>query len=277
MRQPVITLLTDFGLHDTYVGAMKGAILNVNPEAVIVDLTHQVRPQAVEEGAFLLSTVIPVFPRGTIHVAVVDPGVGTERRALVIQTADATFVGPDNGLLSASLPDWARPAPASSGPTRIRLPAEVQAVQISNRRYFRPQVSATFHGRDIFAPVAAHLSLGVPLPEFGEPVDEILAFPAWRACLEEPGLMVGRVLYIDRFGNVITTVRETDLPGRQVWVQIASHHFAGLQRSYQDGPEFVVYIGSSGYLEIGRRNGNAAASLGIQPGERVMVRTAPAS
>ena len=271
MVRPIITLLTDFGPSGSYVGAMKGVILGISSEAAIVDISHDIEAQAAEEAAFLLATVVPVFPPGAIHVAVVDPGVGTERAALAVRTAEGTFVGPDNGVLSAALPDAARSAGPASEAAPVSLPAAVQAVRLTNRRYFRPEISNTFHGRDIFAPVAAHLSLGVPLDELGEPVAEMRTFPAWRATTDGSGCIAGRVLYIDRFGNVVTDVRASDLPAGRVVLEVAGRCFEGLQHSYQDGPEYVIYIGSSGYLELARRNGNAAATLGIARGQRVMV------
>ena len=174
--RPVITLTTDFGRSDHYVAAMKGVILGINPDATIVDISHAVRPQQVAEGAFLLQAVRPYFPTGTVHLAVVDPGVGTERRALVLATPDGFFVGPDNGVLSPALPDSARPRRSRAEPSAVPLPAGYTAVAIAERRYLREPVSDTFHGRDVFAPVAAHLTLGASLESFGERPSR----PSWR-------------------------------------------------------------------------------------------------
>jgi hypothetical protein len=267
---PLITLLTDFGESSPYVAAMKAVILSICPDARLVDLCHVVRPQAVEEGAFLLSTLINLFPPRTIHVAVVDPGVGTARRAIALRTATAMFVGPDNGLLTAALPDSHRPA-ADSGPSPVPLPPGVDAIHLTNARYFRPTVSATFHGRDIFAPVAAHLAAGTPLAAFGEPLSEVLAFGVWRGVVIGPSTISGRVVHVDHYGNCVTTVRGEDLASREVIVEVAGQRFAGLQRTFQDRPEFVVYVGSSGFLEIALRNGDAAAALNIGIGEPVAV------
>jgi S-adenosyl-L-methionine hydrolase (adenosine-forming) len=156
---PVITLLTDFGLTDTYVGQMKGAILRVNPNARIVDLTHDVRPFAVRQGAFLLERAAPAFPEGTIHVAVVDPGVGGQRLGIAVAAGGSYFVGPDNGVLSAALPDSARPPGLDSVP--VAVPADIHTVEIQRLDILGARVAPTFHGRDIFAPTAALLSLGV--------------------------------------------------------------------------------------------------------------------
>src|SRR3990172_9289887 len=156
MPAPVITLTTDFGLSDPYVASLKGVILSINPSATIVDITHAVQPQRIEQGAFLLALSWPYFPAGAIHIVVVDPGVGTERRAIALATPTGTFVGPDNGVLSAALPDEARDAAAKEG-RPVPLPPGTAAHLLANEDFQRTPISATFHGRDIFAPVAAHL------------------------------------------------------------------------------------------------------------------------
>ena len=178
---PVITLLTDFGTADYFVGAVKGAILSVNPSAVIVDITHEIPPQDIEAGAFTLLAAYKTFPVGTIHVAVVDPGVGSTRRPIIVKTNEQFFVGPDNTF------------------TYIydREPSH-RIVHVTADRFFRPSVSSTFHGRDIFAPVAAALSNGVALEEFGEEINDQVRLPS----LETPL----RVIHIDRFGNCVTNI-----------------------------------------------------------------------
>ena len=176
---PIITLTTDFGPSDTYVAQMKGVILSINPNASIVDVTHEIRPQQITQAAFLAQTAWPAFTRQAIHIAVVDPGVGTKRRALVVETERGRFLGPDNGILSAALPDDARPATRST----ITLPEGVHAFEITNQRYMRHPVSATFHGRDIFSPAAAYLSIGVKAGDLGTPVAELTALPPFRARL----------------------------------------------------------------------------------------------
>jgi S-adenosylmethionine hydrolase len=270
--RPLITLLTDFGEGSPYVAAMKAVMLRTCPSVTIVDVSHAVQPQAVEEAAFVLAMTASFFPRGTIHVAVVDPGVGTQRLPIAIETADATFVGPDNGVLSAALGDAARP-PASEASAPQPVPVGgLRAVQLTNPAYFRPEISATFHGRGIFAPVAAWLAGGLPLAECGPPVDAMLAFPAWRARRSQAGEFAGRAVYIDHFGNIITTVRTADLGAQPVELEIAGRRFTGLQANYQEGPEYIVYGGSSGFVEVGRRNGNAALALGVRPGDPVFVR-----
>jgi S-adenosylmethionine hydrolase len=272
MAGRIIALITDFGIAGHFAGVMKAVILGVAPDARILDITHAIPPQAIEEGAFVLGSVLPFLPHGSICVAVVDPGVGTDRRPIAIQTSRGLFVGPDNGLLSAALSDVGRGQ--SSVPSEARpvtVPSDCTAVSLTNARYVRQPVSSTFHGRDIFAPVAAHASLGIPLAEFGDPVERLLAFPPWQAVRAENGSLLGRVISVDSFGNLITDIRGADLSAGRVVVHIAGRKFSGLNRSYQDGPDFVVYLGSSGYLEIGRRNSNAAATLKVSTGAAVLA------
>ncbi len=270
----VITLTSDFGLGDPYVAAMKGVILAVNPQAVIIDITHQVHPQAIAQGAFLLAAAVPYFPRGAIHLAVVDPGVGTARRALALRTPAATFLGPDNGLLSAALSQNLR-AQASPSGSRLPLPEGYEAVALENRRYFREPVSATFHGRDIFAPAAAYLSLGLALSELGPPLSTIHVLPPFRALRQAEGTLRGRVLHIDRFGNLITDIRDEDLGTGALVVEVAGQTIEGLSRTYGQGQGLIAYVGSWGYLEVALVGGSAAAALRGSVGLEVIVRQAP--
>jgi len=272
-RAPIITLATDFGLQDAYVAAMKGAILTVNPAARLVDVSHAIRPQAIEQGVFVLAGAWPYFPPGAIHVAVIDPAVGTARRALALRTATATFVGPDNGVLSAALPDDVRSA-AGDSPAPVRLPAGYRAVSLTNERYFRSPVSSTFHGRDIFAPVAAHLSLGAALEDLGERVERIIALPPFRARRLADGSLRGRVLHIDAFGNLITDVRVEDLPPGNAVIEVAGRTVEGVSATYEPAADLRAVTGSSGYLEIAAPAGNAAATLKAELGLTVVVRPA---
>ena len=268
----VITLTSDFGLQDPYVASMKGVVLSINPAAAIVDISHSVRPQAIEQAAFLLGAAWPYFPAGSIHVVVVDPGVGTERRALALRTPEGTVVGPDNGVLSPALPDAVREeAPDLGKAAEVRLPSGHRAVFLSNEAYFRHPVSSTFHGRDIFAPVAAHLSLGVPLEELGQPVERILALPPFQAERQADGSLAGRVVHIDAFGNLVTDVRCSDLPLHPV-VEVAGERIEGVSTTYGQGRGLVAVGGSSGYLEIAVVGGNAARYLKADVGLPVVVR-----
>ena len=267
---PIITLTTDFGLADSYVAEMKGVILGINPQAVIVDVSHAVRPQRLLQAVFLTQAAWPAFPTSAIHVVVVDPGVGTERRAIALVTPHERVVGPDNGVLSAGLPDAARP-PADEGPRPVELPEGYRGFTITNRRYLREPISATFHGRDVFAPAAAHLSLGVPAEELGEPVDGIVAFPPLRARRRPDGAFEAQVVHIDRFGNVVTDARAEDLPEGRLVVELAGQRVAGLVRAYADARGLAALVGSSGYLEVALPNGNAAEALGVDIGGAVVV------
>jgi len=275
---PVITLTTDFGTGDAYVASMKGVILTINPEATIVDITHSVEAQNVLQAAFVLSSAHHFFPEGTIHVVVVDPGVGSERKAIILEAASAFFVAPDNGVLSYIL-DEVRTRPARpSAPTSVNLEkrdlgAGFQAVHITNPDFWRQPVSATFHGRDIFAPVAAHLSLGVPLSRFGDSINRLNAFPVARPYQNGEGNLIGHVLHIDGFGNLITDIRNSDLPTGELVIETGTHRMRGLSQFYSQADGLLAIIGSSGHLEISLHNGNAAAFLGTKVGDEIRLNT----
>jgi S-adenosylmethionine hydrolase len=262
----VITLLSDFGTHDGYVGAMKGSILSIAPTATIVDISHDVPPQDVRFGAFTLLTSTDTFPPGTVHVAVVDPGVGGARRALAIHTGGSYFVGPDNGLLSWAIAERVDVA-VDAG--QLALPLDVRAVSLEVPEFWRPTVSSTFHGRDIFGPVAAHLSRGERLERMGTRVSTIAALP-FPAVTERDGEIVGEVLVVDRFGNCITNIRGERLVGNEQ-VEIAGRIISGLSANYESGAEIIALIGSSGLVEIGVPSGNAAERLGVGTGARVVL------
>ena len=261
---PVITLTTDFGLTESYAAAVKGAILSINSQAVIVDITHQVPPQNIRQAAFVLSTVYKDFPSQTIHLVIVDPGVGTNRRAIILKTPRYFFVAPDNGVLSYIIRQSHTDFEAKSG---------WQAVAITNSKYWRSPVSSIFHGRDIFAPVAAHLSLGVPVKEFGEVISSLTVLPFAEPHIAPNGSLIGQVIHIDSFGNLITNIKETDLPAGEIIIRIGSQIITGLSRAYAEGEKLVALIGSSGYLEIALREGNAAVHLRSGIGTEVIVRT----
>lgn len=258
----IITLLSDFGLRDTYVAEMKGAILSIYPQASLIDLTHEVPAQDVTTGAYLLRRAIPSFPKGTIHVAVVDPGVGSTRRPLLIEAGGSFLLGPDNGLLleAASL-----------------FEGEPRAFELKNPRYQRESVSAVFHGRDIFAPAAAHLARGVAPEDFGPPADD----PVWlpKASLQSSQDAVeGELLLFDRFGNAITSIPEAALPRaprEELEVSIGGVLLRGIKRTYSEVSQGVLLalIGSSGFVEIAVRQGSAEARLpGIGRGTKVVIK-----
>jgi hypothetical protein len=257
----VITLTTDFGLADGYVGTMKGVILGIDPTATIVDISHDIPPQDVREAAYTLYAAYPYFPQGTIHVVVVDPGVGSERRAIALRTPRATFVAPDNGVLSYVI---------------VRERVE-EIVNLTNPRYHLSPVSRTFHGRDIFAPAAAHLARGIPLAELGEPLTEIITFPLPRPQVRPDGTIVGQVIHIDRFGNLITSIMSKDLPNRPLprggIIEIKGQSIRRIANNYAEGTpgELLALIGSSDHLEIAVSGGSAYQVLEAKVGDEVLV------
>jgi len=270
---PVITLTTDFGLSDHYVAAIKGSILTINPGATIVDISHDAPAQGIEQAAFLLSCAYPHFPTGSIHVAVVDPRVGTDRLPLALVTEDGVFIGPDNGILSAALSDDVRAA-ASGGLQPISLPEGALAFLLSESRFQRDQVSDTFHARDVFAPVAAHVSIGVDPSDLGPRVEDLTALPPFAAEIGGDGALHGRVIHIDRFGNIITTARGSQLLSAAVQVEIGTKVIDRLTRTYANCAGLSALVGSSGFLEIALSGGNAANEVGARLGDPIVVRRA---
>lgn len=255
--RPVVTLLTDFGSSDPYVGMMKGVIAGICPDANIVDLTHEVPPHDIRTGAFFLERAIRYFPEGTVHVAVVDPGVGTARPKIAVASGGHFFVGPDNGLFG-----WAATRPS--------------AVLLSRRSYFLPRVSNTFHGRDVFAPVAAHLAGGVPLARFGPETRGIVKLASSKPKKVKHGF-VGEIICVDRFGNLITNLEPEhwqSIP--RAGLSAGAFRSTKLSTSYEGVKEGEVGIlfGGYGLLEIAARQASAAARLGLAPGDP--VRLAPA-
>jgi S-adenosyl-L-methionine hydrolase (adenosine-forming) len=274
----VIALVTDFGLTDPYAGILKGVISRINPDATVVDLTHGIPPGDVRAGAFALLAAWRYFPAGSIFVAVVDPGVGTSRRALVAKGASATFVGPDNGVLSWALAD------------QTRETVEIRA--LSRSEYWLPTISSTFHGRDIFAPVAAHLSRGIAPADLGDLVGDFTRLPTPRPERQDDGSLRGHILVVDHFGNLITDVRPVDLAGlgapatfsvagrtvtelRHTYADEAPHHPSTENATHHPEmapPRLIALVGSAGFLEIAHPNGSAAALLGARPGDPIIVR-----
>ena len=272
----VITLTTDFGTGDAYVASMKGVILTTNPEAVIVDICHTIEPQNVLQAAFILGTAYKYFPTGTIHVAVVDPGVGSQRKAIILKTPTALFLAPDNGVLSYIINGMDKtPAKTTTqiaaNPEPRKLGGGLEAVAITNQDFWREPVSATFHGRDIFAPVAALLSVGMPLNRFGHSLSQVYAFPIPRPYKNDRGNLIGHVLHIDNFGNLITNVRSSDLPAGRTEITIGKQQIHGISQFYAQTEGLAAIMGSSGYLEISLKNGNAADSLGAKIGDEIKL------
>lgn len=263
---PLITLTTDFGLADGFAGVLRGVIYSIRPDACVIDLSHDVPPQNVYAGAQVLANAVPYFPRPAVHLCVVDPGVGSSRRPIAIAVGETRFVGPDNGVLSLAV---AVVEKESASPAR--------AVHLDNPRYWLPRVSNTFHGRDLFAPCAAHLAGGVPLAELGSTIDDWLGLALPAPLARADGARVGHVTYIDRFGNIVTDLPDDTLASfgtYQLGIQVGSVTVQGLSSAYSDVAkgELVALIGSSWKLEIAVRDGNAAARLGVYIGDPVIVK-----
>lgn len=272
----VITLTTDFGTSDSYVASMKGIILGINPQARIIDITHAVEPHSIREASFVLHTAWHYFPEGSIHVVVVDPGVGSHRRAIILKTPTSLFVTPDNGSLSYILHELsdtksAHTYPFSDQVTRKVLPKGCTAVSITKQEYWRHPVSATFHGRDIFAPVAAHLSLDLPISEFGDQVDNLNAFAIPVPFKDASGRFIGQIIHIDRFGNLITNFRSQDIPPGGAGVEIRNQRIDNTGSYYAQGKGLMAIIGSNDYLELSVKEGSAAALLGARVGDTVTI------
>ncbi len=276
---PIVTLTTDFGVSDVYVAVMKGVILSISPEASIIDITHSIKPQNILQGAFVLNTAYRYFPKQTVHVAIVDPGVGSERQGIIVKTPSAFFVAPDNGILSYVINDLCPTEGRGEGRLAwypesletITLMKGLEAVAITDPRFWRHPVSPTFHGRDIFAPVAAGLSLGISPYEFGDKTNSLHVLPIPQPILDSRGDLTGQILHVDSFGNLITNIKSSDLSHRDIIIQAGREYIRGLNRYYDEGEGLMAIIGSSGYLEISLKNGRASDFLSMTLGDEIKV------
>ena len=265
---PVVTLTTDFGLKDGNVGALKGVIWSICPRAHIADLSHMIAAQNVREAAYLLGRTTQFFPAGTIHVVVVDPGVGTQRRPIAARLDGQVYVCPDNGLLTVQL----ERAETAEG--------AVEVVELNRPEFWLPDVSDVFHGRDVFAPTAAHLANGVSLAEVGSLIQDPVRLNLPRPLRNEMGLH-GEIIHLDHFGNVVSNIMRKDLEGletERLTVRIRGTAVHGLVRTFGDhaSGELAALFGSSGNLIIAEINGNAAVRLGVEPGDVVDIDTTAA-
>jgi S-adenosyl-L-methionine hydrolase (adenosine-forming) len=257
---PIITLTTDFGSGSRYVGAMKGVILSINSEATIIDLSHTVPPRDIRAGAIVLAETAPWFPAGSIHVAVVDPGVGSNRRIVYARIGSQQFVAPDNGLLSRL--------------AMLERPSKI--ISIEEQRHWMPNVSRTFHGRDIMAPVAARLSAGLAPDELGPAIEQLLEI-SWAEVEQVPNRIEGEVIEVDSFGNLITNITRAmldSLPSRDaVVVTCEDHETQGIFATFRDQPPMTLmaHVGSTGRLELAIVDENASAMLGVKVGAAVRV------
>jgi len=261
---PVITLSTDFGWDDPYLGIMKGVILGINPRVILVDITQGLSPHRLLEAAFKLAMAADYFPKGTVYLAVVDPGVGGARRPIAVKTKTQTWIGPDNGLFTRILQAF----------------PDFRAFHLTNPKYFLKPVSHTFHGRDIFAPAAAHLSRGLSLAVLGNPIFDPVLLDLPEPAVKKTAL-IGRVLYADRFGNLITNLsrevmkdRMADRDIRDIRIRIGTRTIQGLHENYARGEpgRLLTLFGSSGYLEIACNLGSAAEMVGYVPGKILDVK-----
>lgn len=255
----IITFTTDFGLQDHYVSAMKAVILGIAPEARLVDVSHNIPAQDIMAGAWVIRNAAFLFPPGTVHLSVVDPGVGTDRKPIVLKIKDQYFVGPDNGLFSLLYNEF-----------------KYKAYKLSNTKFWREERSRTFHGRDIFAPVAAHISNGVDLKELGDPVKDLVVYH-WAVPIGDKDGLQGWVIHIDRFGNLITNISESLLEDkvgrRKVRIYVGNTMIDHMVNTFGDVEqgEPVAFIGSSGMLEIGINKGNAADMLSVDKGAQISL------
>lgn len=258
---PIITLTTDFGLRDSHVGALKGVIWSIAPQTQIADITHLISPQNVTEGAQILRRAAPYYPAGTIHVAVIDPGVGTERRPIAGRVGNHFVVGPDNGVFTAFIEDHEAQGHA------------IELIHLTQKRYWLPEISFVFHGRDIFAPVAAHLANGVPLAELGDPISDVVRLTFAKPSPLPNGLR-GEVTHIDHFGNIYTNILRPEIAGRRIReVHLAGTVVSDFVNTFGERMpgSLVSLFGSSGNLLVCEVNGQAAQRLGVQVGDAVEV------
>jgi len=259
-RERLVALYSDFGITDVYVGVLHGIIRTLAPEAGVLDITHGIAPGDLHGGAFMLLSAVPFLPRGTVHLCVVDPGVGTDRRIVAVRASGHTFVGPDNGVLAPVVE-------ALGGATDVRY--------VTNERLMRRRRTSTFQGRDIMAPVVAHLVRGIELAAVGEAAESIVPFPEFAPTIGADEAR-GRVLHLDRFGNVVTNLLPGELDGDMgTWhIELGGQRVERWATTYGDvAPgEVFVYPGSVGFLEVAQRDGDAGAGLGVAVGDPVLAR-----
>jgi S-adenosylmethionine hydrolase len=264
---PIIALLTDFGNRDEYVGLMKGVILSINPSVTIVDITHRIDSQDIAQAAFAIHSAYRYFPAGSVHLIVVDPGVGTDRSLLAAEMYDQCFVAPDNGVLTLLFND--------QSPGKL--------IQLTNSDFFLDSVSRTFHGRDIMAPVGAHITRGVDINELGEAIDlkDVVRLEGLRPRMSDDGGIVGTIIAVDHFGNLLSNIRGEQLnqgtrkhTEKPIQILVGSHTINGIGRTYENGRPGtpLALVGSRGYLEIAVNKGHAARTLSARKGDTVKVK-----
>ncbi|MTI88553.1 MAG: SAM-dependent chlorinase/fluorinase [Balneolaceae bacterium] len=255
----IITLTTDFGLQDYYVSAMKAVMLGLAPEARLIDVSHDIPPQDIMAGAWVIRNSALLFPEGTVHLVVVDPGVGTSRNPIALKIEDQFFVGPDNGIFSLFYDEF-----------------EVEAYKLNKKEFWREHPSNTFHGRDVFAPVAAHLGNGTPIGQLGDPVDDLVTYH-WAVPLADKDGLQGWIVHIDRFGNLVTNIPDDlvkdTIDSGEVKIYVGNTMLAKFVNTFGEVEEGepAAYIGSSGMLEIGINKGNASKMLSVDKGAQISI------
>lgn len=261
MSRPIITLTTDFGLRDPYVAEMKAVILNISPEATIVDVSHEIEKFNIRMGAYVLACAVPYFAKGTIHLAIVDPDVGTARQSIMLQTRHGFFIGPDNGVLTLA----------------ARRDEIIEIRKINNHELMLRNVSDTFHGRDIFAPAAAYLAKRTPIKDFGPRISKIV-ISSFAQVIRKEGAIIGEVMYIDDFGNIITNLTEKYLTDRKTQSNVdvkigTTRQTLKLCETYGDvdSRKPLVLMGSHDFLEIAINQGNAARKFKTKTGDKITV------
>ncbi|MGR3294487.1 MAG: SAM hydrolase/SAM-dependent halogenase family protein [Candidatus Scalindua sp.] len=261
-KQSLITLITDFGLQDGYIGVMKGVMANINPSANVIDISNTIAAHDIFQAACVLNNSYNYFPKGTIHMVVVDPGVGSDRKIICLKTEDYLFLAPDNGVLSFVIAKEESPS--------IR--------EITNGKFFLPTISNTFHGRDVFAPVAAHLSKGVNHKELGERIDKVNKIDLPKPILSTDGKLTAEIIYVDSFGNLITNVNKEVIDRmkvgtERVLITMGRRRINGICSSYTDvgDNEALAIFGSSGYLEISVNLGSAGDVLKLKKGDKLIL------
>src|SRR6056297_43025 len=256
---PVITLTTDFGIQDHYVGAMKAVLISISENARLIDISHQIPPQDIMAGAWVVRNSAMLFPPGSVHLVVVDPGVGTRRKPIAIKIEDQYFVGPDNGIFSLITDQY-----------------EYEGVELTNRGFWQKNPSSTFHGRDIFAPVAAHLANGVKLSELGRPIEKLQTY-RWAVPISDKDGVQGWIVHIDHFGNLISNIPASMIreagDGANIKIYVGNTIFNTMVSTFGDVPdgEPAAYIGSSGMLEIAINKGDAREMLGVEKGAQISI------
>lgn len=255
----LITLTTDFGIQDHYVGVLKAVLLSIAPDARLIDISHQIPPQDIMAGAWVVRNSAMLFPPGSVHLVVVDPGVGTQRKPIAIKIKDQYFVGPDNGIFSLIADQY-----------------DYEGIELTNSNFWRPNPSQTFHGRDIFAPVAAHLANGVDFSTLGNPIDKLQTY-RWAVPISDKDGVQGWIVHIDHFGNLISNIPESMIreagAHANLKIYVGNTIFDTIVNTFGDVPdgEPAAYIGSSGVLEIAINKGDAREMLGVEKGAQISI------